>query len=172
MAIALMSKAGTVPDPGRAVSLLEQARSHLDGLWEENRSSYLEVWNLAKLHRRWSLLAADPAARESHRLEAERYYRTTHDLFPGHPRILDDWAAFALEQQDFGRALQLLDQSLAIDGNSSGAHVLRGAVHMRRNAYAPAAADYERALALDPKSVEAKEGLEAARRALAGGQGP
>ena len=113
-------------------------------------------------------MVPDSTDRGARNLEAERFYQTTLDLFPGNTAVMDDWAAFAIEKQELNRALGLLGRSLAIDSRFADTYLLRAAVHMRMGSYPLAVTDYERAAQLDPKSAEARQGLAAATKALAG----
>jgi tetratricopeptide (TPR) repeat protein len=159
MANALVGLAvvGNVPNLSQRLKLLQEARSYLLGLWQENKVAFDGAWGLARLYRIWASLETDTSQRTSLCLEAERYYGSAIELFPTNASIFNNWADFYLEQHSPARAFEKLEQSRRVDDGFYETYLLRGKARAQERSYALAFADYERALALAPDSAAARE---------------
>jgi tetratricopeptide (TPR) repeat protein len=113
--------------------------------------------NLATLHRTWAALAPE-ATRAAHTEQAATLYRRAVALAPSNAELRNEWATLYLERREGAQALDLLDQSLAIDDRFAKTWYLRAQAHLALHQPAEALADYDRALAYDPKMLASWSG--------------
>lgn len=113
--------------------------------------------NLATLHRTWAALTTD-AVRAAHVRQAAEQYQRAAALGPHNAELRNEWATLYLEQRDGARALDLVEQSLAIDDRFAKTWYLRAQAHLALQEQAAALADYDRAVALDPNMLASWSG--------------
>jgi tetratricopeptide (TPR) repeat protein len=103
-------------------------------------------------------LARSPSAHAAKRFEAEilrRLHRSGSDTAD----LLVSWAAKALEEREFGTALDLLDRVVILMPEFAEAWNKRATAHFMRKDFGKALADIERTLALEPRHFGALSGL-------------
>lgn len=126
----------------RAEAALERARETLPPLLDHTR-------NLARLHRAWVNLSADPGESAAHRARADEFYSKAAVLAPTSAPVLNEQALMHFEKDDHRRARDLLDRSLGIDGRYATTFWLRANLRAAGGDLEGALEDYDRALAID-----------------------
>jgi regulator of sirC expression with transglutaminase-like and TPR domain len=111
--------------------------------------------NLARVHWLWATLTPDPVEQTRHFDEAEKGYEQTARLNPNSATLRAEWAQLALEHNDSTAALKILAESLRLDDLSPQAHLLRAGIYVDQQQYDQALTDYNRALAIDSRSLAA-----------------
>lgn len=89
----------------------------------------------------------DPASAPAHSALADTY----------HLAVAMGWAESPM--QSLGRAEELANKAIALDGAQTGAHVTLGRIHLLHNRYDQADAELRRAIAINPSDAHAIAGL-------------
>jgi len=111
--------------------------------------------NLASLYRAWGEMTKDPKEREAKWNKAEQYYAGAHKLSPHNAQILNEWASLYLSRQEYGKALDKLQQSLDLDKRYIDTYLLLGNVYLAQSKLPEAETALVKATEVAPKSLQA-----------------
>ncbi|HLF28889.1 MAG TPA: tetratricopeptide repeat protein [Anaerolineae bacterium] len=148
---------------------LTAARVTLDHAQQINPLNTDHSANLARLHRRWSDLAADDAERKLRLEQAGAYYQQATGLSPQNAQLWNEWAVVFFSLYDLASRLNdtaaaqaalqeaqaKLDESLRLDQQFSDTYLYLSSLYSVRGQTAEAEAALSKALELSPDSPDA-----------------
>jgi tetratricopeptide (TPR) repeat protein len=148
---------------------LTAARVTLEHAQQVNPLNTDHAANLARLHRRWSDLAADEAERQLRLDQAGGFYEQATALSPNNAQLWNEWAIVLFSLYDLTSqlndavaaeaALQAaqskLDESLRLDQEFADTYFYLSSLYTARGQSAEAEAALQKALALSPDNADA-----------------
>jgi tetratricopeptide (TPR) repeat protein len=112
---------------------------------------------LAKAYHVWAKIAAgsgDAQAYQERIERAEYHYDIATSLSPNNAFLRNEWVKFYLEEGNFERAKEVIDDSLEIDAEYDETWLLLGELHRLQGNLAEAAEAYERVVELRPDRTD------------------
>jgi len=155
---AYLEKARTVNDAPARAALLKQSEQTLLDAQQLNPFNTDHSANLARLHRIWSTLVSDPAAKAVHNQQSADYYQVATRLSPFTAYLRNEWSQTLFQSGEFEKMRATLQDSLHIDPDFAQTHFLLGESYRAQNDPANAAENYLRALARDPNALAEFDG--------------
>ena len=148
---------------------LTAARVTLEHARQANPLNTDHSANLARLHRRWSDLAADDAERRQRLNQAGEYYQQATTLSPHNAQLWNEWAIVFFSVHDLASRLgdqamadaalvdaqSKLDESLRLDQQFSDTYTYLASLYAVRGQNAESEAALLQALRLNPNSPDA-----------------
>ena len=114
--------------------------------------------NLAKAHRVSALNSTDVGQQTQHLEQADGLYRYAVTLSPQNATLWAEWATLYLEERQPEQALAVLEQSQQVDRRYTTTYWLRAQAHQAMGDREAALADYNQALAINPRLLKAWSG--------------
>lgn len=142
-------------EPAQKLAVMEECRQSLEKARELNPLNTDHSANLARLHHSWASFTSNPDERAVRINQSLQYYEQATNLSPHNAQLFNEWGQVYMTSGSFDKALEKLEQSLALDQKFDMTYFALGDLYYNTKQLEQAAEVYEQGLALNPRVTQA-----------------